>query len=635
VLTDALDLSDAEIVNALNIGSNNIVTGATTISSAELDRLDGKDAALVDTNDAVNTAITGTGALNSGSITSGFGSIDTGSDAISGGAVTATALLTGQLGATISGAAISLNASSNFATNINTGSSNALVTIGGGSGTFALDTTNIDISSSGAITNATGITSATGDITATAGNVAITAGNLTLNGTTRISNAGVGTFITGTVIGSQTFTTNNIADSGALTIASGSASALTLNSGTTGTINIGTDASAETINIGTGSAAKTVAVGSTNTTSATTIQSGSGNITLQAAGSGTTGNVIIGETGATPDLLVLGIKNTAGNPTAVEGATYYNSNTGKFYIAEGSTPAWKEVCNKTDAACGAGSGSAWSALSNPSANLSLSHAEYTTSFNWDTAATAAAKDYVTLSVTNDASTDATTQRLLVLANADTTGSTATERLLVLDNQDTDEVVTTGLEITSAAGGITTAIDVSDADITTGIALGNTNVTVGGATISSTEFARLDGKDAALVDTNDAVNTAITGTGALNAGSITSGFGAIDTGTDNITTTGTGNFGTLIVNGSSSITNIAGTGLTISGGALQATLGTSVDLTSEVTGILPASNGGTGVNNGSNTITIAGNINTAAAFTTSGANALTLTTTASTNQTSIR
>ncbi len=51
-IADALDVSDAEIVNALNIGANNIVTGSTTISSAELDRLDGKDAALVDGNDA-------------------------------------------------------------------------------------------------------------------------------------------------------------------------------------------------------------------------------------------------------------------------------------------------------------------------------------------------------------------------------------------------------------------------------------------------------------------------------------------------------------------------------------------------------------------------------------------------------
>jgi hypothetical protein len=178
-------------------------------------------------------------------------------------------------------------------------------------------------------------------------------------------------------------------------------------------------------------------------------------------------------------------------------------------------------------------------------------------------------------------------------------------------------------LTVTSSGITAAADIS---------IGANNIITSGATISAAELNRLDGKDAALVDTNDAVNTAITGTGALNSGSITSGFGSIDIGSDAITTTGTGTFGALVVNGSSSISNIAGAGLTISGGALQATLGTSVDLTSEVTGILPAANGGTGVNNGSNTITLGGNISTASSFTTAGANALTLTTTGSTNVT---
>lgn len=50
-----------------------------------------------------------------------------------------------------------------------------------------------------------------------------------------------------------------------------------------------------------------------------------------------------------------------------------------------------------------------------------------------------------------------------------------------------------------------------------------------------------------------------------------------------------------------------------------------------TGQLAASRGGTGVNN-SNTITLGGNVTTAGAFTTSGANSLTLTTTGSTNVT---
>lgn len=57
----------------------------------------------------------------------------------------------------------------------------------------------------------------------------------------------------------------------------------------------------------------------------------------------------------------------------------------------------------------------------------------------------------------------------------------------------------------------------------------------------------------------------------------------------------------------------------------------IDLTNGVTGILPAANGGTGVAN-ANTITLGGNISTAGALITSGANSLTLTTTGPTNVT---
>lgn len=62
-----------------------------------------------------------------------------------------------------------------------------------------------------------------------------------------------------------------------------------------------------------------------------------------------------------------------------------------------------------------------------------------------------------------------------------------------------------------------------------------------------------------------------------------------------------------------------------------TIGTIVSGTWNGTAIT-GTYGGTGVNNGSNTITVGGNLNTAAAFTTSGANALTLTTTGTTNVT---
>jgi hypothetical protein len=61
------------------------------------------------------------------------------------------------------------------------------------------------------------------------------------------------------------------------------AGVLELNS-TGGAIGIGNDANAQAVNIGTGAANRTVTVGSTNTTSTTTVQSGTGGISLEAAG---------------------------------------------------------------------------------------------------------------------------------------------------------------------------------------------------------------------------------------------------------------------------------------------------------------------------------------------------------------
>ncbi|MDE2026023.1 MAG: MerR family DNA-binding transcriptional regulator, partial [Patescibacteria group bacterium] len=68
------------------------------------------------------------------------------------------------------------------------------------------------------------------------GDITVAAAAGTLTGTTLASNVvsssltSVGTLVSGTKIGSQTFTTNNIADSGSLTIASGGVGNLTLNS---------------------------------------------------------------------------------------------------------------------------------------------------------------------------------------------------------------------------------------------------------------------------------------------------------------------------------------------------------------------------------------------------------------------
>ncbi len=144
-----------------------------------------------------------------------------------------------------------------------------------------INSTNFNVTTAGAMTLASSLQATAG--TFTTGDVAITSGALTLNGSTRISNAGVGSLITGTTIGSQTFTTNNIADSGALTITSATSNALTLDSGTTGNVNLATGNNAKTIAIGTGNAGNTLNI-ATNNTVADTVNIGSALDTLNLVG---------------------------------------------------------------------------------------------------------------------------------------------------------------------------------------------------------------------------------------------------------------------------------------------------------------------------------------------------------------
>jgi len=90
-----------------------------------------------------------------------------------------------------------------------------------------------------------------------------TASSGVINTIQNIATTSSPTFASGTVLGSQTFTANNILDSGALTIKTTTTGALTLDTGTTGIVNIGTGTSGKTINIGTDNTNKdTINIGS-------------------------------------------------------------------------------------------------------------------------------------------------------------------------------------------------------------------------------------------------------------------------------------------------------------------------------------------------------------------------------------
>lgn len=98
-----------------------------------------------------------------------------------------------------------------------------------------------------------------------------------------------------------------------------------------------------------------------------------------------------------------------------------------------------------------------------------------------------------------------------------------------------------------------------------------------------------------------------------------------TGSDGITLTGN-NFTLDNSYFSGAFTLSAGVATIANGYVTNAMLAGSIDLTTKVTGILPGTNGGTGVNNSTRTITIAGNLITTGAFNTTFAAQATVTTT---------
>ncbi len=110
--------------------------------------------------------------------------------------------------------------------------------------------------------------------------------SLATDATTSTINVGTGAGVKTSTFGStnSTSATTVQSGSGALNITA-TGGALTINSGV-GALGISTDASATTVNLGTGAAAKTVVLGSTNTTSTTTLNAGSGGVKLQAVAEG-------------------------------------------------------------------------------------------------------------------------------------------------------------------------------------------------------------------------------------------------------------------------------------------------------------------------------------------------------------
>ncbi|HUD05879.1 MAG TPA: hypothetical protein VMR18_03140, partial [Candidatus Saccharimonadales bacterium] len=293
IYIDAVQLESGSTPTPYNIGTvqirgvvNNPLTLENTANSQsefQVDNASGTNLLLVDSLDGnVGIGITGApGALFSVGGTTGNFQV-TAAGNVTAGAITAVGvnsgagLLQGSDGLTITGAAVSLNASSNFATSINTGGSTGTVSIGGGSAPLIINSTAFDVSVAGALSGITTISTSS------------TINTNTFNSTTLTFGAA----------------TDSISSDGAssLSIDTGGASTLNLGATNATTVNLGTAALASTIQIGDTAVntGNTQAInigdlnlaGTTNVTIGTGANATAGNTTVQANGNLNLGNAI-------------------------------------------------------------------------------------------------------------------------------------------------------------------------------------------------------------------------------------------------------------------------------------------------------------------------------------------------------
>ena len=372
-----IDLSNA---GATTLSLNNSATGA-----ASLDLVDGGlnvAGTTVLTNARVLQNLTGLtvssgGASISGGINNNAGGITNVGSLAGITTLGANGLITGTSGLTISGAAVSLNDSSNFNTTINTGTSNGSVTIGGGSSAFSLNSTAFDVSSTGALSGITTI-GASGAITAatatnTINGLVINTGALSnISGYSQtsgnFSQTGTGTFSTGTgsVSLNSATTISNSTTSPALSIAQTgngavlSATNTAITSGALVSLTQNTSAFTGTgllLNFASGSGSfasgnfldfqingtsrfKVDNTGALQITSDSAnginVQSTAGISYFRVDVAGSAVRIGSATADATGVLLVLDTKNTAGDPTGINGGSYYNSNTNKFRCFQNS-----------------------------------------------------------------------------------------------------------------------------------------------------------------------------------------------------------------------------------------------------------------------------------------------------------
>lgn len=623
-ITTAFDASGSGITNALAIGANAI--------------------------SGTNFSVTGAGAVTAVGVNSGAG------------------LLQGSLGLTVTGAAASINASSNFATNINTGTSTGAVSIGNASAgaltlqsasTIGITTTNFKVSTAGVVTLAGGQTAdLTTNTASTANNLTVAAGTSTLlNGTgarlnlyggTQTDAGGIGgsVYIDGgnggsgngqLFIGTNASGTDmvNIGRSGAVTAIQGSVVQIgTANASTSVQIGNTANAVTQTINIGNNATAlstTTLNLGSTIGTSATTIQGGSNGILLNAGA----GSVKVKN--GTDSSSALTVHNAADTEVMLSVDTTARSVSGGNLVKIGNSTG-------TDAATTILQLD--SSTADPTTNLAaLNGGLFYNSTSNKVSAIQNGAVRVLCNTTDSCGTNINSIGTLDSQTKSANGAVIASNALVLQSADASfpGLVTTGTQTFAGAktfNGVVTLAGGQARDLTTTVTAGQasalsiqpgitTNIAAGGATnIKGGDVSSgADGTGGSLTLQGGSVTGAsgfrFGGSVSIDGGTGATGNGAINIGTNNntsVTIGATTSTGTITL-GQSTATNTIniGTGAISNGNLQNIFIGTGVTTgTGSVTTVL--GNGGSGsqtsIYGGTAGVTIASG-QTSTASTTSG------------------
>ncbi len=524
---------------ALAVQPGNLTTGSGTGGALNLSG--GNESGLTSVGGAVNiNAGIGTstdGAINIGTTTGSAVNISkAGITTTVNGALTVAQLLTGQLGATITGATVNLNASSNFATNINTGTSTGTVSIGNSLADVAIVDPQWSVTGAGAAVFV-GLNAGSGLIQGTGGLTITGTANLNATGTAA-TNLGNSTGVLVIASGGTSSWTNT---SGNLTIQTATSGTTTLDSA--GILNLGTVNSTAT-NLG--KAATTLTVNPTAWTATPTISglitatsglTSNGTVTVQnnsafsQTGVGTFGTGT-GAVSLNGDTTIAAGKNLA---LASGAGTFTQTFTGTTTTAAtltGNSLTTGSLLNLTSTN-NSGANTAWSANQFNVTNLQGTTAVSTGSIaGWDLQFT---------QNTSIAGNTETAARIALKQNDSATTDQTVASLLSLENNDT----AIGNQIT-----VTDGLKITGTNLTNGL---NLSGTFGTNLITSSNFTVSQAG-------------AIVGVG-LNAGSgLIQGTGGLTiTGTTNLNATGTGatnlgnSTGVLVVasGGTSSWTNTSG------------------------------------------------------------------------------